>query len=82
MIHFSVGIAWTSPENYSWVLCGIHAFSADRNHQRVAARLLLSSPQDEGQRTHAVDALIDLSNFVLYIFNWKSIFNRKSTQTR
>ena len=23
------GIVWTSPENYSWVLCGIHAFSAD-----------------------------------------------------
>ena len=31
-IHFSVGIVWTSPENYSWVLCGIHAFSADRPH--------------------------------------------------
>ena len=31
-IHFSVGIVWTSPENQSWVLCGIHAFSADRPH--------------------------------------------------
>lgn len=33
-------------------------------------------------KPHAVDALIDLSIFVLYIFNWKSIFNRKSTNTR
>lgn len=27
---FLVGVVWTSPERFSWVLCGIHAFAADR----------------------------------------------------